>query len=61
MTKRLIKESIESTEQYQVRRLVWAVNKLRGELNIGWKALKIAGLKHPLTQSVQEKYDQLVH
>jgi hypothetical protein len=61
MTKKLIKSSIETTEAYQIRRLVWGAEKLKGAgLVPGWRVLKVAGLNHPLRKIVSEKYNALI-
>ncbi len=56
-TKKLIQSSSESTEEYQVRRLVLAANKLQcTEMKVlGWRLLKVAGLNYPLNKAVLKK------
>lgn len=61
LTKELIESSIESTEAYQLRRLIRAANRLQeSELSTGWRILKLAGLNHPLRKRVLEKYNELI-
>lgn len=58
-----LKKHLESTEQFQIRRLVWAYEELRAMEYIvqGWKLLKTAGLKNPLLKKVEEKFEELIN
>lgn len=60
-TRALINQNIDTTESYQVRRLIRAADKLKkSELKVsGWRLLKTAGLQHPLKDIVLEKYREL--
>jgi hypothetical protein len=61
-TNNFIKKHSDSTETYQIRRLIWAANKLHeveGKL-LGWRLLKLAGLNHPLRKAVNIKYMELL-
>ncbi|MGO4350130.1 TnsD family Tn7-like transposition protein [Paenibacillus sp. MCAF9] len=59
-TKELINAAVELTEDFQIRRLIWAADKLKeSELTVGWKLLKLAGLNNPLRKSVQDKFNEL--
>jgi len=60
-TKELIQRSIETTEEYQIRRLLWAAEKIEGTgMATGWRILKLAGLNFPLRPPVQEKFKELL-
>ncbi|GFZ94101.1 hypothetical protein GCM10008018_45670 [Paenibacillus marchantiophytorum] len=61
-TKKLMQSSSESTEEYQLRRLVLAASKLRcTEMKVlGWRLLKVAGLNHPLNKTVFKKVNELI-
>lgn len=61
-TKELISNCVDTTESYQIRRLLWAANQLKeteGRV-LGWKLLKGAGLNHPLSKGVQNVYSELI-
>ena len=61
-TNEFIKKQTDSTESFQVRRLIWAANKLNeteGRVS-GWRLLKLAGLNHPLKKLVEDKFMELV-
>jgi hypothetical protein len=61
MTKELILASIETTEMFQIRRLVWAAEKLEATGTVAsWRILKLAGLNPPLRKPVQEKFIELL-
>lgn len=62
-TKAYVATCIETTETYQVRRLLWAANRLfEGEGKIvGWRLLKLAGLNHPLRKQVLNVFNDLIH
>lgn len=62
ITNDYIKKHVDTTETYQVRRLIWAANKLNeteGKV-LGWRLLKLAGLNHPLKKTVKDKFMELV-
>lgn len=57
-----INKCLDTTESYQIRRLIWAAKKLKeteGSVS-GWRLLKLAGLNHPLMRNVYEKYIELI-
>ncbi|WP_144028098.1 TnsD family Tn7-like transposition protein [Paenibacillus sp. 32352] len=61
-TNEFIKKHVDSTETFQVRRLIWAASKLNeteGKV-LGWRLLKLAGLNHPLKKMVKDKFMELV-
>ncbi|MNI61922.1 hypothetical protein D3C73_1172140 [compost metagenome] len=61
-TKELIQNSIESTQEYQIRRLLWAAGKVKDKgIVSGWQLLKLAGLNNPLRQPVQRIFDELLN
>lgn len=61
-TKELVQKSIESTQGYQIRRLLWAAEKIDDEGGIsGWRLLKLAGLSNPLRQPVKKVFDELLN
>lgn len=60
-TKSYIEKCIDTTESYQIRRIIWAANKLKeteGRV-LGWRLLKTAGLNHPLRESVYRKFIEI--
>lgn len=61
LTKRYILQELESTEEYQLRRLECAasVMKEQGIKIQGWRLLKAAGLNHPLAKEVEVKFRNL--
>ncbi|HWO75985.1 MAG TPA: TnsD family Tn7-like transposition protein [Bacillus sp. (in: firmicutes)] len=61
-TREYLKLIVETTEQYQIRRLEWAANELKKEsFKIhGWRLLKKAGLNRPLKERVETKYQDLI-
>ncbi|MFD1780816.1 TnsD family Tn7-like transposition protein [Fredinandcohnia salidurans] len=61
-TNKYLKGIIETTEQFQIRRLVWAAKQLQREgFKVqGWKLLKEAGLNKPLNENVKLKYQDLI-
>lgn len=61
-TKAFIEEQLDTTETFQIRRLVWAATKLEnteGKIE-GWKLMKLAGLNPPLKASVFHVYKELI-
>ncbi|WP_179232718.1 TniQ family protein [Paenibacillus rigui] len=60
-TKHFLDKEIETTEQFQIRRLEWAAMHLseRGFVQ-GWRLMKAAGLNKPLKEAVEMKYNQLL-
>lgn len=62
LTRSYIIQELESTEEYQIRRLESAASVIReqGFKILGWRLLKAAGLNHPLTKLVEEKFRILV-
>ncbi|WP_341279741.1 TnsD family Tn7-like transposition protein [Paenibacillus sp. FSL H8-0537] len=61
-TNEFINKHIDSTEAYQIRRLIWAANRLHeveGRMS-GWRVLKLAGLNHPLRKEVEIKFMELL-
>ncbi|UJF33754.1 TnsD family Tn7-like transposition protein [Paenibacillus hexagrammi] len=61
-TNEFIKQHVDSTETFQVRRLIWAASRLNeteGKV-LGWRLLKLAGLNHPLKKMVKDKFMELV-
>lgn len=61
-TKRFLDEEFETTEQFQIRRLECAADRMvnEGFKVQGWRLLKAAGLNRPLRKSVEEKFNNLV-
>lgn len=61
-TKEYLELVLESTEQFQIRRLEWAAERLEKEtINIqGWQLLKLAGLNKPLKPQVELKYKEII-
>jgi hypothetical protein len=61
-TKKYLLSAIESTTEFQIRRLEWAAIKLRAEEYkiMGWKLLRLAGLRSPLSDPVLKKYNELL-
>lgn len=61
-TNELIKNNIESTETYQIRRLIYAAEKIkRSEFKVnGWKLLKVAGLNLPLNNAAYRMFNDLI-
>ncbi|SEP19868.1 Tn7-like transposition protein D [Paenibacillus sophorae] len=61
-TKRFLEKEIETTEQFQIRRLELAAARIaKEETKIeGWRLLKAAGLNSPLRESVVEKFKNLI-
>ncbi|KHL96794.1 hypothetical protein QW71_05210 [Paenibacillus sp. IHB B 3415] len=62
-TNAYIIKSMDSTESFQIRRIIWAAKKLEatdGRI-LGWRLLKVAGLNHPLIDSVQKKFDEILN
>lgn len=55
LTKSYLQKVIETTEEYQVRRVKWAVNELcrKGERVITWKVKRLAGLKKNISPTVK--------
>ncbi|TYS59357.1 hypothetical protein FZC76_22375 [Sutcliffiella horikoshii] len=60
-TKEYLELIIETTEQFQIRRLEWAASELQKvSFKIkGWELLKLAGLNKPLKKGVALKYQEL--
>lgn len=60
-TKKYLEVIIETTEQFQIRRLEWAASELQKEsFKIkGWELIKLAGLNKPLKEGVALKYQEL--
>lgn len=61
-TNEFVKTHVDSTETYQIRRLIWAaseLNETEGKV-LGWRLLKLAGLNHPLRKMVKDKFMELV-
>lgn len=61
-TNEFIKKHVDTTETFQVRRLIWAASKLNeteGKV-MGWRLLKLAGLNHPLKKMVKDKFMEIV-
>ncbi|NOJ73556.1 TnsD family Tn7-like transposition protein [Paenibacillus alvei] len=61
-TRNFISKQLDTTETYQIRRLVWAANKLnetKGKVE-GWRLMRMAGLNYPLTNKVHNKYIELL-
>ncbi|MCU6709735.1 TnsD family transposase [Paenibacillus sp. J5C_2022] len=61
-TKEFIKKQIDSTETFQVRRLIWAASKLKeteGRV-VDWRLLKLAGLNQPLKKMTEDKFLELL-
>ncbi|OBY77997.1 hypothetical protein BBG47_18820 [Paenibacillus sp. KS1] len=61
-TKAYIESFIDTTESYQVRRLLWAADKLHeleGKI-VGWRLMKLAGLNHPLRSKVLNVFTDLI-
>ncbi|MNW40217.1 hypothetical protein D3C74_173250 [compost metagenome] len=61
-TNEFIKKNVDSTETFQVRRLIWAASELNEKEGkvLGWRLLKLAGLNHPLRKEVNVKYLELL-
>lgn len=61
-TKMKIKSHLETTIEFQIRRLNWAVEVIRTkEMKIkGWRLLKLAGLDKPLHKEVEKHYLSLI-
>lgn len=61
-TREYLDREIETTEQFQIRRLNWAVEQLESKkLKVkGWKLLKLAGLNNPLMKDVDEELSNLI-
>lgn len=61
-TKEFLGKRIETTEQYQTRRLGWAFEKLKKEQPFikGWHLLKKAGLNKPLGRNVENIFIKLI-
>lgn len=61
-TKDYLASCIDTTESYQVRRLLWAANQLLEEEGkiVGWRLLKLAGLNHPLRKQVLNVFNDLI-
>ncbi|WP_308636529.1 TnsD family Tn7-like transposition protein [Paenibacillus silvisoli] len=61
-TKCLLDKEIETTEQFQIRRLECASLRIinQGENIKGWRLLKEAGLNKPLRKSVEQHYNRIV-
>ncbi|WMT40494.1 TnsD family Tn7-like transposition protein [Paenibacillus sp. D2_2] len=62
-TSSYIKKCIDTTESFQIRRIIWAATKLEeteGRV-LGWRLLKTAGLNYPLMKSVQKKFDEIIN
>jgi hypothetical protein len=60
-TKGYLDEEFETTEQFQIRRLECAADRMvnEGFKVQGWRLLKAAGLNRPLRKSVEEKFNNL--
>jgi len=60
-SKRMLKRSIETTEKFQMRRIVWAKNRLeQSGLSIdGWRIARLAGLKPQSYELINQYLQQL--
>ncbi|WP_171819415.1 TnsD family Tn7-like transposition protein [Brevibacillus panacihumi] len=56
-------EQIETTEQFQIRRLEWTAKQIRegGNMIIAWRLQKTAGLKKPLSKRVQDRFNEIIN
>ncbi|WP_240675870.1 TnsD family transposase [Ammoniphilus sp. CFH 90114] len=60
-TKMVLLKYLETTEQFQIRRLEWAAKKIKQEIKLnGWKLLRYAGISSNVTESVFEKIQDLL-
>jgi hypothetical protein len=61
-TRKFLQSALESTTEFQIRRLEWAAIKLREEEYkiMDWKLLRLAGLRSPLSDPVLRKYHELL-
>lgn len=62
-TKAFLTSQVETTEQFQIRRLEWAAKEIRSE-NVeihGWRLLKMAKLNRPLLKGVELRFNELIN
>ncbi|NQX71812.1 TniQ family protein [Paenibacillus alba] len=57
-----VREHQESTQQFQIRRLEWASNRLLKQFGTisGWRLLKLAGISNIISSDVQKKIVDIV-
>ncbi|WP_232700026.1 TnsD family Tn7-like transposition protein [Brevibacillus daliensis] len=62
-TKSYLDTQIETTEQFQIRRLEWAAEEISSNnLKIqGWRLLKVAGINKPLRKRVEIRFFKLIN
>jgi len=62
-TKKYIKKCVETKEQFQIRRLLWAAEQLKNsEYKIaGWRLMRYAGLNQPLKGEVRKNYLRIIN
>lgn len=55
-TKNFLLSKVESVEQFQIRRIYWAANKIEsnGEIVKTWKVMRFAGIKNTCSESLKQ-------
>lgn len=61
-TKEVLMKSLETTDQFQIRRLEWASVKIQQQAMTlkGWRLLKVAGISRDISECVFQKIQDLL-